>query len=264
MKKITESYYIGINVELGKNVVIGYGSFIDDNVKIENDVIIGRHSILYTDSYIAEGTNIGSNCIIGHPTKLQLQQNDFSAYSPKVIDYIVKDNKTIIGRDSIVRSGSVIYRHVILGRKLRTGHNVLIREHTKIGNNCVVGTNAVLDGYIKIGDLSMIQSNCYLCQTVSVGKGVFISPGCVFMDNKQIILGNGLNGAKIGDYVRIGGGSKILPSIKIGDYCLIGAGSIVTKDLPEKSVAWGNPVHIIRKLDEDEVQTYIRSIENWV
>lgn len=261
---MTESYSIGKNVELGKNIEIGYGSFIEDNVTIENDVIIGRYSILHADSYVAEGTNIGSHCVIGHPTKLQLQKNDFSAYSPKVIDFIVNDDITKIGRGSIVRSGSAIYRHVIIGRKFRTGHNVLIREHTKIGDNCVVGTNTVLDGYIKIGDHSMIQSNCYLCQTVSVGKGVFIAPGCIFLDNKKIILGMGLNGAKIGDYVRIGGGSKILPGVKISNYSLIGAGSVVTKDLPEKSVAWGNPAQIRRKLDENEIQMYINTIEHWL
>ena len=55
------------------------------------------------------------------------------------------------------------------------------------------------------------------------------------------ILGKGLEGPSIGDYVRIGAGSKILPGITIGDYALIGAGSIVTKDVPAKAITYGAP-----------------------
>ena len=258
------TYHLGSNVSLGKDVKIGCGSFIDDDVVIGNDVTIGKYVVIYSNSHIDEGTIIGDHCIIGHPTKLQLQKTDFSAYSPKVRDFIVKEPATKIGRGSIIRSGSVIYKHVVIGKKLRTGHNVLIREHTQIGDNCVVGTNTVLDGYVKIGNKSMIQSNCYICQTVMIGNGVFIAPGCVFMDNKKIILGEGLNGATIGDYVRIGGGSKILPNVKIGDYSLIGAGSVITKDIEKETIALGNPAKIIRRLNKEEIHRYIKSIENWV
>lgn len=257
------TYHLGSNVSLGKDVKIGHGSFIDDDVVIGNDVTIGKYVVIYSNSHIDEGTIIGDHCIIGHPTKLQLQKTDFSAYSPKVRSFIIKEPITKIGRYSIIRSGSVIYKHVIIGEKLRTGHNVLIREHTRIGDNCVVGTNTILDGYIKIGSKSMIQSNCYICQTVMIGNGVFIAPGCVFMDNKKIILGEGLNGATVGDYVRIGGGSKILPNIKIGNYSLIGAGSVITRDIKNGTIALGHPARVMRRLDKSEIQDYIESIKNW-
>jgi len=257
------TYHLGSNASLGKDVKIGCGSFIDDDVIIGDDVTIGKYVIVYSNSHIDEGTIIGDHCIIGHPTKLQLQKTDFSACSSKVRDFIIKEPVTKIGRGSIIRSGSVIYKHVIIGEKLRTGHNVLIREHTQIGDNCVVGTNTVLDGYIKIGNKSMIQSNCYICQTVIIGNGVFIAPGCVFMDNKKIILGEGLNGATVGDYVRIGGGSKILPNVKIGGYSLIGAGSVVTRNIRKGTMALGNPARIKRILNKSEIQNYIESIKNW-
>ena len=53
----------------------------------------------------------------------------------------------------------------------------------------------------------------------------------------------------MGDNVWIGGNVVVLPGVKIGDNCVIGAGSVVTKDIPDNSVAVGNPCKVIRKID---------------
>ncbi|WP_461213038.1 sugar O-acetyltransferase [Lacticaseibacillus sp. GG6-2] len=51
----------------------------------------------------------------------------------------------------------------------------------------------------------------------------------------------------------LGGGVIVLPGVTIGSGCVIGAGSVVTKDIPDHSVAVGNPCHVIRKLGEAHV-----------
>ena len=51
----------------------------------------------------------------------------------------------------------------------------------------------------------------------------------------------------IGNDVWIGGNVTILPGVTIGNRCVIGAGSVVTKDIPDDSVAVGNPARVIRK-----------------
>ena len=71
-----------------------------------------------------------------------------------------------------------------------------------------------------------------------------------------------LFGATIEDYVRIGLGCVILPSVRIGAGAMVGAGSIVTKDLSEKSLAYGNPARVARELSEEELEKYISSVEN--
>ena len=50
---------------------------------------------------------------------------------------------------------------------------------------------------------------------------------------------------KIGEYVFIGAGAKILPGVTIGNGCLISAGAIVSKDIPDFSIVAGNPGQII-------------------
>jgi len=52
---------------------------------------------------------------------------------------------------------------------------------------------------------------------------------------------------KIGDNVWIGMNSVVLPGVTIGSDTIIGAGSVVTDDIPECSVAVGNPCRVIRK-----------------
>jgi len=51
---------------------------------------------------------------------------------------------------------------------------------------------------------------------------------------------------RIGKNCFIGGRSLILPGVRIGDDCVVGAGSIVTKDLPPRSLAAGNPARILK------------------
>ena len=42
-------------------------------------------------------------------------------------------------------------------------------------------------------------------------------------------------------------GANVLNGIKIGKNCIVGAGSVVTKDIPDNWVAYGNPCKLIRK-----------------
>ena len=256
-------YYVGKRAKLGKNVEIGFEAYVQDGARIGDNVSISRFAEILSGSIIGDNCVIGSRCIIGHPSKLQLQKADFSASSPKVSDLMVKEPITKIGEESIIRSGSTIYKHVVIGKNLRTGHNVLIREHVTIGDNSIVGTQAILDGYIKVGNQSMIQSQCYVSQSVRIGDGVFIAPGCVFVDNKKMILGEGLEGAKVEDYVRVSAGAKILPGITLGKYALIGAGSVVTKNIPSKAIAYGVPADVTGFQEDEKIKKYVDSIKNW-
>lgn len=52
----------------------------------------------------------------------------------------------------------------------------------------------------------------------------------------------------IGEDTWLGGGVVVLPGVTIGKRCIIGAGSVVTKDIPDDSMAAGNPARVIRSL----------------
>jgi len=54
----------------------------------------------------------------------------------------------------------------------------------------------------------------------------------------------------VGKNTHIGIGSSVIQGITIGKNCIIGAGSVVVKDIPNSSLAYGNPCKVVRKIDE--------------
>lgn len=134
--------------------------------------------------------------------------------------------------------------------------------------------------FASIGDNSYIEIPVHSsngCSNVFVGNNVYCNSNVTFLDDAPIYIGDKCNIAcnvvfatsyhsinpidrmngkpaeskeiHIGDNVWIGANSAILPGITIGDNSVIGAGSIVTKDIPENVVAYGNPCKVIRKID---------------
>ena len=64
----------------------------------------------------------------------------------------------------------------------------------------------------------------------------------------------------IGDEVFVGHGTIILPNTRIGNRCVIGAGAVVSKDIPDNSVAMGNPIQIVGSYD-DFVEKHRRQMQ---
>ncbi len=59
---------------------------------------------------------------------------------------------------------------------------------------------------------------------------------------------------KINDNVWIGGSVTILGGVTIGEGAVIGAGSVVTRDIPARTIAVGNPCRVLREItDADRV-----------
>ena len=65
----------------------------------------------------------------------------------------------------------------------------------------------------------------------------------------------------IGDNVWLGGNAVVCPGVHIGNNVVIGAGSVVTKDIPDWSVAAGNPCRVIRKITERDKRKLFRDEE---
>lgn len=153
-----------------------------------------------------------------------------------------RSDRTTIGRNPTVRSGTVIYGDVRIGDDLSTGHGVLIREGTVIGDEVLVGTNSVIDGSVTIGSRVSIQTGVYIPPETTIGDDVFIGPGAVLTNDPFPIRTNvGLDGPTVEDHVSIGANATLLPGIEVGAGAFVAAGAVVADDVPERTLAVGVP-----------------------
>ncbi len=90
--------------------------------------------------------------------------------------------------------------------------------------------------HTKIGDFVSINRNCSVGHHTILKDFVTLNPGVNIGGN-----------VVIGESTIIGLGTSIFNGVTIGKNTVIGAGSVVTKDIPDDVVAWGNPCKIIRK-----------------
>ena len=137
-------------------------------------------------------------------------------------------------------------KSILINRKNSTKIKYLREQGMKIGNGCTFycRTNAFsTEPYlIEIGNKVTITSDCQLL-THDGGCRVALNMGLMGKIDKfgRII---------IKDNVFIGIKSIIMPNVTIGNNCIICAGSIVTKDIPDNSVAVGVPAKVICTVEE--------------
>jgi acetyltransferase-like isoleucine patch superfamily enzyme len=151
-----------------------------------------------------------------------------------------------IGKNGILRKGTLIYGDVKIGDYFRSGHNVIIRAKVRMGNYCTVLNHSTLEGLIRCGDGVRFMSHVYIPSRTWFGDHVFVGPGVTFVnDRRPLRVPEGpyppLEGATVEDDVMIGGGCTILAGIRIGRRSFIAAGAVVTKDVPEGSFVKGVP-----------------------
>ncbi len=116
---------------------------------------------------------------------------------------------------------------------------------------------------------------CDYGYNIICGDNVFFNVNCVILDENKVVIGSNVlfgpgvqlytashpleskmrrthkvsKPITIGDDCWIGGNAIVCPGVTIGIGCVIGAGSVVTKDIPDYSLAVGNPAKVIKKLE---------------
>ena len=133
----------------------------------------------------------------------------------------------------------------------------------KTGKDCVINPPFYCDygSHIEVGENFFANYNCTIIDVASVriGDNCFMAPNVavytaghpVHPDTRNSMFEYGKE-VTIGDNVWLGGNTVVCPGVHIGSNVVIGAGSVVTKDIPDWSIAAGNPCRVLRKITEDD------------
>jgi len=187
--------------------------------------------IEYGVNSVGPGAQIYEPVTIGFPSREKMCMSGFAG--------------TVIGKNSIIRPGAVIYCDVNIGDFFQTGHNVVIREETLIGSKVSIGTATIIDGYSVIGDNVNIQTGVYISPYSEIGDHAFIGPNVTFTNDKYPPDPHSkLSGPNIMDSAIIGAGATLLPGIRIGKGSFVAAGAVVTRDVPNWMMTIGVPAKI--------------------
>jgi UDP-2-acetamido-3-amino-2,3-dideoxy-glucuronate N-acetyltransferase len=130
-----------------------------------------------------------------------------------------------------------------------------VRENVRIGRGCILSKDVYVDAGVQIGNNVKIQNGISLYHGVTLEDGVFCGPHCVFTNDKQPRAVNPDGTLKQGDDwllsetrvctgASIGAGAIIVCGVTIGRWAMIGAGAVVTRDVPDYGLVYGNPARL--------------------
>jgi len=115
--------------------------------------------------------------------------------------------------------------------------NAIVSKSTVFGKGIFIGKHALVNADSSLADCSIINSSATIEHDCAIGEFVHVSSGAVLGGN-----------VLIGSDSHIGAGSIIRQQIRIGKNVMIGMGSIVLHDVPDNTVAYGNPCRIVRSV----------------
>ncbi|HHS98094.1 MAG TPA: N-acetyltransferase [Chloroflexi bacterium] len=142
-----------------------------------------------------------------------------------------------------------------IGEGTSIWHQAQVREGARIGRNCILGKGVYVDAGVVIGDNVKVQNYVSIYHGVTIEDGVFCGPHCVFTNDKRpraINPDGSLKAAddwevvetRVGRGASIGANAVIVCGVTIGEWAMVGAGSVVSRDVPDYGLVWGNPARL--------------------
>lgn len=135
-----------------------------------------------------------------------------------------------------------------IGNNTKIWHFSHIMKDAKIGKNCIIGQNVNIGSGAVLGDNVKVQNNVSIYKDVIIEDGVFCGPSCVFTNvinpRSYIERKNEYKTTRVKTGASIGANATVVCGVTLGKYSFVGAGSVVTKDIPDYALAYGNPASI--------------------
>lgn len=194
---------------------------------------------------IHPGVKLGKGCVI----------EDFVIIGTPPKGAVLGELETVIGDNAVIRSHTVIYAGNKIGNNFQTGNKANIRELNEIGDDVSIGTLSVIEHHVKIGHGVRIHSQAFIPEYCVLENGCWIGPNVVLTNAKypnSPDTKHNLQGVTIRKNAVIGANVTILPGICVGEGALIGAGTVITKDVSDEAVVYGNSPNVLKGINKYE------------
>ena len=155
-----------------------------------------------------------------------------------------------MSKDYFVHESSFVDEPASIGKGTKIWHFCHVSKGAKIGKDCKIGQNVFIAPNVVIGNNVKIQNNVSLYEGVILEDHVFCGPSMVFTNiiNPRSKYPQNTSDVykptRVREGASIGANATIVCGHQIGRYAFIGAGSVVTKDIPDYALVYGNPTRI--------------------
>jgi UDP-2-acetamido-3-amino-2,3-dideoxy-glucuronate N-acetyltransferase len=160
----------------------------------------------------------------------------------KIIFPAERDGGVFIHETSIVEPPGQI------GEGTKIWHFSHLMPQVNIGKNCTISQNVFIAQGVSIGNNVKIQNNVSVFSGVTLEDDVFCGPSCVFTNiinpRSHLSRRHEYQPTLVKKGATIGANATIICGHTIGRYALIGAGAVVTKDVPDYALVYGDPAQI--------------------
>lgn len=155
------------------------------------------------------------------------------------------NNNIFIHPTSIVETSEI-------GENTNIWQFCVILNGSKIGKNCNINFSCFVENGVVLGDNVTVKSGIYLWEGIECEDNVFLGPNVVFTNDVYPRSKNYKPAVKtlIDKGASIGANSTILAGVKIGKYAMTGIASVVTRDIPDYALFYGNPAKFKCWIDE--------------
>ena len=150
--------------------------------------------------------------------------------------------------DYFVHESAYVDQGAVIGEGTKIWHFCHVRGSARIGAGSNLGQNVYVDANVTIGGNVKIQNNVSVYEGVTLEDDVFCGPSMVFTNvinpRSHVSRKDEFKDTLVRRGASLGANSTIVCGSTVGRYAFVGAGAVVTRDVPDYALVYGNPARL--------------------